>query len=47
MTISLFALTFTISVKKRRETLAEAVSQERIRSIQDTLIDQRVNYHMF
>lgn len=47
MKMSVFAFTFTITVKKRKETLAEAIREERLRHIQDTMIDKRVQYNVF
>lgn len=47
MKMSVFAFTFTITVKKRNETLAEAMRKERLRQVQDSLIDKRVQYRIF
>jgi len=45
MKVSLFV--FTITVQKRKETLAEALRQEQLRKMQDRLIDQRVCERLF
>jgi len=45
MKVSLFA--FTITVQKRRETAAEAIRKERMKEVQDLLIDCRVNDRIY
>ena len=45
MKISLF--TFTIVVKKRKETLVEAIRNERLREIQNNLMDMRAQLSHF
>jgi len=36
-------LAYTITVQKRKETAAEAIRKERMKEVQDLLIDRRVN----
>jgi uncharacterized protein (TIGR02413 family) len=45
MKMSIFA--FTITVKKRENTVAEAMRKEHLRRIQDTMIDKRVQFNQF
>ncbi|MGV3487064.1 MAG: YrzI family small protein [Tuberibacillus sp.] len=47
MTVSLFALTFTITVRKRKSTPADVSYQERLKKAQDQMIDQRVNHRIY